>query len=471
MDNYEKFQQYISQAAQDFKTLHKGQTIKLVSHLDADGISSGALASAFLNKLNIPFSLSIVSQLTKEVLQGLGKEDYEFFVFTDLGCGQISFIHESLNCKTVFVLDHHIPEEVEVPSHIHVVNPHLFDIDGSSEISGAGVVYLFGKALDSSMTEYAHVAIIGAVGDIQNKDGFLPLNELIVEDAVKAGKLKVIKGLRAYGAQTRPLHKTLEYSSDPYIPGVTGSESGAIQFLQEIGIDPKLDKGWRKIVHLTEEEKKKLIEGIIIKRLGEEHPEDVLSDVYILRDEKKESPLRDVKEFATLLNSCGRMEKGSLGIGACLGDEALKKKAIASLSSYRKKIVEGLRWYEEMKDSDSIVKGNGYIIINAKDKILASMIGTMASMVSKSNKLEPNTFILALADLLNGTSKVSLRISGLKPADIDLREVVSEIAQKVGNCEAGGHIHAAGAMVPSDKEAEFVKVAQEVLEKNALKIK
>ena len=470
MGNYEQFQEHVSKVAQEFKALYNSETIHLVSHLDADGISSGALAIATLTKLNIPYSVSIVNQLTKEVLNELAREDCSFFLFTDLGCGQISFIKEALPGKTVFILDHHIPEEVEVPANIHVVNPHFFEIDGSTEISGAGVVYLFGKALEPSMDEFAHVAIIGAVGDIQDKGGFARLNQMIVEDAVKKGKIKVITGLRLFGAQTRPLHKTLEYSNDPYIPGVTGSESGAIQFLQQLGIDPKEGKAWRKIVHLTEEEKMKLIEGIILKRLGEDKPEDVLGKVFLLREEKKESPLRDVKEFATLLNSCGRMNKASLGIGACLGDEGIKKKAIASLSLYRRKIVDAITWYEQVQDSEAVTKGDGYVIINAKDRIMGSIIGTMASMVAKSNKLKPNTFILAMADLLDGTSKVSLRLSGHKPSDVDLREVVTEIAEKVGDCEAGGHLHAAGAMLPSDKEEIFIAIAKEVLEKRALEV-
>ena len=52
------------------------------------------------------------------------------------------------------------------------MNPHLFDIDGSTEISGAGVVYLFCKALDGKNKDMAHIAIVGAIGDIQEDKGF-----------------------------------------------------------------------------------------------------------------------------------------------------------------------------------------------------------------------------------------------------------------------------------------------------------
>ena len=64
----------------------------------------------------------------------------------------------------------------------------------------------------------------------------------------------------------------------------------------------------------NEEEIKKLVSGIILRRLSEDSPEDVLGDVYILNEEEKESPFRDAKEFSTLLNACGRLEKASLGM-------------------------------------------------------------------------------------------------------------------------------------------------------------
>jgi len=327
---------------------------------------------------------------------------------------------------------------------------------------------LFAQAVEPSMDEYAHIAIIGAIGDVQDKKGFLPLNKEILQTAVAKGKIKHITGLRMFGAQTRALYKALEYSSDPYIPGVTGSESGAIQFLQQIGVPPKDGNKWRKIVHLSEDEKKKLIGGIIMKRFNEPNPEDVLSSVYILREEKKESPLRDAKEFSTLLNACGRMGKASLGIGACLGDPATKAKALSNLAGYKRKIMDAINWYREGPE-ENITKGEGYIIINAGDRIMATIIGTLASIVSKSNDVKPGTYLLAIATTDEGYSKASLRIAGHKiPENVDLREILKVITEKVGDCEAGGHTFAAGATFPADKTELFVKVAKEELSKKSM---
>ncbi|MBS3097976.1 DHH family phosphoesterase [Candidatus Woesearchaeota archaeon] len=470
MDKYEQFKEYVEITLEKFKDIDKKETIRLVSHLDADGIAAISIMIRALNLDNRKYSISIVQQLNKNVIEELSKEAYNYFVFTDLGSGQLSFIKKILNDRKVFILDHHQPEEVKLTSNMVHVNPHLFGIDGSKEVSGAGVVYLFAKNINKKIEDMAHIAIIGAIGDIQEDNGFLRLNDEILETAIKKENIKVIRGLRIFGAQTKPLHKVLEYCTDPYIPGVSGSESGAIQFLHQIGIDPKNGAGWKKIVHLEKEDVKNLVTGIIMRRFNEEKPEDVLGNVYILSNEEKESPTRDAKEFSTLLNACGRMGKASLGIGACLGDKKAKLRAIQNTATYKKEIVNAINWYNENKDSKSIVKSEGVIIINTEDNIMPTIVGTLASIISKSNETKEGTFIMGLAQLLDGTTKVSLRISGYKNKDVDLRDVIKAVTDKVGG-EAGGHKQAAGALIATEKEKEFIKAAKEILTQRAIEEK
>ena len=268
MDSYEKFKEEAKKAADEFRKIDKKEIIRLISHLDADGIAACSILIKALNNDNRRYSISIVQQLTEDVINDLSKEKYKYFVFCDLGSGQISCIKERLKDKNIFILDHHQTEDVKAENIVHV-NPHLYSIDGSRNISGAGVVYLFASALDKKIEDMAHIAVIGAVGDVQENNGFERLNDEILQTAIKKGKVKVIKGLRIFGAQTKPLHKVMEYSTDPYIPGVSGSESGAIQFLNQIGISPRNSSGWKKIVHLEKDELKKLVTGIIMKRMNE----------------------------------------------------------------------------------------------------------------------------------------------------------------------------------------------------------
>jgi len=466
MDSYKEFKADIKKAAEEFKAIPKDEIIRVISHIDADGISAASLVVKLLNNANRKYSLSIIQQIKPEVLDSLARESYKYFIFSDLGSGALSMIEEKFSGKKVFILDHHEPEKIDIKDNIIFVNPHKFGIDGGIEVSGAGMAYLFASAVDKKMEDYAHVALIGAMGDMQEKNGFERINKEILDKALEKGKIKVIRGLRLFGAQTKPLHKVLEYCTDPYIPDVTGSESGTIQFLQQIGINPKDGNKWKKIRHLSKEEMKNLVTGVILKRFGQENPEDVLGNVYLLEEEEEESPTRDVKEFATLLNACGRMDKASLGIGACLGDPKLKKKAIALMGEYKKEIISSLRWYDENKGTGFITQGNGFMIINAQDRIRATIIGVLASILSKSNKIDEK-FILSMAQLADGTTKISLRMHGVNDG-MDLKQIMSSIVEEIPGCEYGGHANAAGALIPTDMEDKFIEKAKVILEKKAI---
>ncbi len=470
MDPYEQFDEQLKRAAEEFKKIDKKEVIRVISHLDADGISACSIMIKLLNNDNRKYSISIVQQLNKGVISQLAAEHYNCFIFTDIGSGVISEIKEMLNGRNVFIFDHHSLSDENLGS-IVFVNPHVFGIDGGKEISGAGVVFKFACAVDKSMEELAHIAIIGAIGDLQEQNGFSRLNEEILRIAIEKNKIKVVKGLRIFGSQTKPLHKALEYCTDPYIPSVSGSESGAIQFLYQIGIEPKNGNDWKKIVHLGEEDMKKLVTGIIMKRLNEANPDDVLGNIYILPHEQEESPTRDAKEFATLLNACGRLGRASFGIGACLGDKKIKQQAIRSLGDYKKEIVNALNWYNENKFSDDVFWGSKFVIINAKDRVMSTMIGTLASILSKSNLMTNNTFILSMAQALDGNTKISLRTTNNINGTLDLKKVIEEIIDGIGNSESGGHHNAAGAVIPTEKEGIFIEAAKEVLGKYAMEEK
>ncbi len=460
MEKRSEFFDHIKKAAESFKRVDKKETIRIVSHLDSDGICACSLLISALNKDNRKYSILIVHQLNEKTLMELKEEPYSTYIFTDIGSSILGLINQYLTQKTVFVLDHHEPENN--PGKIIHINPHNFGIDGSNEIAGCGVVFLFARELDRSIDNMSHLAVIGAIGDVQEHDGFTGLNNDILDIAVKTNKINVEKGLRFFGMQTRPIHKVLEYSSDLIIPGVTGSESNAIQFLKEIGINPKKGHLWKRTSDLTEEEKRKLIAGIIMKRIDEDQPEDIFSNVYILPDEEQDSPFRDAKEFSTLLNACGRMNKASLGIGACLNDEKIKKKALKRLNEYRHEILKAINWYKENKGSDYITRNDHYMIINAEDNIIPTIGGTLASIITKSGELKDDFFIVILTRKYDKTTKISMRVTGKNPS-VNLKEMIEEIVSHVKG-QTGGHQFAAGAVIPTDKEDEFIQAAINVLD-------
>jgi len=469
--NQEEFISRAKEVATEFKAVDESKTIRIISHLDADGITAASILIKTLNRCSRKYSISIVQQLTEEKIKALSKERYKVFVFTDIGSGQIDFINKYLSDRKVFILDHHEVQSKIDEKNIIQLNPHLFGIDGNNEISGSGVVYMFSREVDIANRDMAHIAIIGAIGDIQEQNGFSQLNSMIVEDAKSLGKLKVIKGIRVFGAQTKPLYKLLQYSTDPYIPGVSGSETGAINFLNKIGIKPRSNDGFVKLVNLSDEEIKKLTAGIIMQRIsaGIKDAQSIIGPVYILKEEKKESPLRDAREFATLLNACGRLGEASVGIGTCLGDSKIKRKALDTLNSYKREIMNSLRWYDENKSNKKhIIKESKYLIINAEDKVKTSIIGTMSSILSKSDSTSTIRYIIGLArNEEEPTTKVSIRCID---EESDAREIMHKICADIYH-ECGGHRSAAGALIKSDEEEKFIDNAKKFLKRACMEEK
>lgn len=464
------------EAADFFKGFDKNKTIRVISHLDADGISAASILIKMLNRTNRRYSISIVQQLSEEKIKSLAKERYSSFIFTDIGSGQLKEISNLLKGRKVLVMDHHQPKEGfekwRIGENILQYNPHLSGIDGNDNISGSGVVYFFSKAVLEKNKDMAHIAIVGALGDMQEDYGFKPLNNIILKYGIEEKKIKVINGIRIFGAQTRALHRLLQYSTDPYIPGVTGSESGAIDFLKRIGINPKGENGWRRLIDLNDEEIKRLVAGMIMLRINDkvEDAQRIVGPVYLMEEEEKASPLKDCKEFATLLNACGRLDMASLGIGACLGDEKSKKRALDALKIYRKEIVESLRWFENNQNNDRLIKkGKGYIIINSKEDIRSSMIGTLCSILTNSVDKSEVKFILGLSrNDYDDSTKISMRTT--LNDGVDLREILQTICSKT-EAEVGGHKHAAGALIKSNDEKEIIERAEGILERMALEEK
>lgn len=437
-----------------FLEQNSSSMVRIVSHLDCDGICACAIIVKALLRKNINHSITIVPQLESRIIDQLADEDYSMVIFTDLGSGQLQFIKNLDN--RILILDHHRPQKAELPKNVLHVNPSLFGIDGSREISGAGVAYLFARKLDERNEDLAWLAVVGALGDSQENKGFRGINAEILDTAVSNKSMLVKKGLRLHGS-TKPLHRMLELSFDPLIPGVTGNYKGSMDFLNDLGIEIRKDGRYRTLDQLSEKEKHILAQGIIDLRFNEKDPEDIYGNNYIIKGEN--SQLADAREMCTALNACGRLGKSSVGVSALLGDNAMKKEALGILQDFRKEIVAALSW----ADSHAAIKGPGYVIINAKENIMPTMAGTICSMIARSNKFAKGTIVMMISRTDLNTSKVSLRIAGR--SDSDLRDIIKKIVGQVGG-EAGGHRNAAGAIIKTDDEKAFINASKRILSEN-----
>ena len=437
----------VENAVNEFKKI-KDEPLRVISHLDCDGLTSAGIIINVLKRENKKFVLSIAKQLNEKIIEELSLESYNTIIFTDLGSGYINLIKKYLNNKLIFIFDHHVPQDTKENDNIIHVNPHLAkDKEKFINISGSGITYFFAKKLNERNKDLAHLAVIGVIGDMQD---FTNFNKEILDDAISEGKILVKYGLKMFGSQTRPLNKILQYSTDPFIPGVTGDEQGTFEFLSSTGINFISEGKIRRIIDLNEDELKKLTTSIILRRLGsEKNPEDIFGNIYLLKDEFEDG-LKDAREFSTLLNCCGRLNKPSIGIGVCLDNFELKQKANELLRQYKQELINGLNWFYSNKDK--LIKKDNFVIINAEDKIRDTLIGTITSIISRSNVYFNGTILIGMAYTLDNNVKISMRECNTN--NYNLAEILTNFVN--GKGEVGGHKQAAGALIPLEYEQEFI---------------
>ena len=450
----------LSEACERILGLDKSSSVLCVSHDDADGLTAGAIIYRALLREGLTPHLRCIKRLDLEFIQGVSAEEWSIFIFSDTGSGQLeNFDKHILEDRQVIILDHHETTDYSHPNLTHV-NPHLNGVDGAREVSGAGVSYLFARELNPDNRNLAHLALIGALGDVQDSQGgFSGPNKEIARDAVDAGLVLIEKDLRFFGRQTRPLYKAIEYTTEPFIPSLSGNESACVQFLSDLDIPAKKNDRPTRLIDLTDDEKKKLTTALILKmiehKIDVKTAESIVGDTYTILSEKEGTILRDAKEYTSLLNACGRYEKYGVGVGICLGDrgDALDS-AMSLLEEHKRYISSCYEWIN--KNLDSLVDAGEVYSIHAHGELSDTVVGTVASMIVNSQILNPVKPVIAFAD-----SDDEVKVSGratkeLVDKGVNLGHAMLYAAEKTGS-EGGGHDIAAGAQVPHGREDEFVK--------------
>jgi RecJ-like exonuclease len=350
------------------------------------------------------------------------------------------------------------------------VNPHLHGIDGARDISGSGVAYLVARAMNKANVDVAPVAVVGALGDLQDKYDQRKLcgvNETIVKDAVDAGFLSVEKDLIFFGRETRPIHRTLALTTNPFIPGISGEEDKSLAFLASLDIKPREGERWRALRDLSEDEKRRLCSALADYLLSKGlrlEVANLIGHVYTLSHEEPWTPLRDAREFGVLLNATGRMDRPSLGVAVCMGDRASAlEEANKMLEEYRRSINKYLSWVmekpERMKEFKNIyvVYGEDYI----NDKIVGAISSILSSGLPNSEKP-----LIAYANVEEeGLAKISARtVDSMTRKGLNLGDIMQVAAERFGG-KGGGHNVAAGAQVPREKIGDFIDLVNELVGK------
>ncbi len=479
---------------------NKTAPIRVFTHLDADGLASGAVLGKALYRIGVPFQISVLRQLEREEIDKIADyiKTYEnFIIFSDFGSGQYLELQEKLRTNSqlapFLILDHHIPQniankdQIEKIEEVHAqttpwqINPYFYGFDGSIEISGAGMCYLFATQLEKSNLDLSPIAIVGAVGDIQNKGpnkDFIGINVTIMTQALEANLLEISNDLNF--SSIKPINEAIAYSTEMLLPGLTSDPNKTLKFLQTLGIlMEKKDGTVKTLFDLTKDEKQKITSALIeyasIKTNLD--PNDLVQKLivkkYLLKKESIETQLYDANEFSNLLNACGRTDNGSLGIAIAMGDRKnAYQQAQKSLVNYKQLLVQALNWIF----SGQKMQQRSYIqFFFGEDIIPENVIGTIASMLvfDNTDRVDKSKPILGLAKRLDeNVFKVSARAhEQIVNQGVNLSEALRE-ACRLSNIDVlgGGHPPAAGTKVPIDKIDLFLENCNKVIEQQLRKL-
>ncbi|MBP2171998.1 single-stranded-DNA-specific exonuclease RecJ [Methanococcus voltae] len=449
-------------------------TIRLITHHDPDGLTSGAILINMLMRINKQFHITVIENLNDEKIEEFKKEatckNDQLFIFSDMGSGQIDKI---LDAKlNAIILDHHpvkikkyiIDRENNQNSQnsqnnqILQLNPILMGVDGSRELSGSGTCYLVARAY--GFCDLAPIALIGAIGDMQHKP-FLGLNKFILNEARQNRHIKIMRDL-IFNCFNIEISKTIYYSTQPYLNLSNGE---IVEILNNAEINPNCKA-------LTINEKENLINELnrhflnrlpiecknsdIIQKINENKLKDLIIERILINTESKELGafknigINDAYYLSEILNACGRKEETALGLSILLGDKKAVEKGKELFREYKIEVINDLKT-TELKEMENL----RYFVGNkGKTGIIASLMVTDKPVLGFNEE--------------NDIYKVSSRGNReLVENGLNLSEAMG-LAKKYGG-DGGGHNVASGAAIKKTEMENFLNEVNVLIGKQVKK--
>lgn len=415
---------------------HKGQ-VRIFSHYDPDGIGSAAVACRMVKRLGLGFQATLSHNLDDRTLEDIRSDTPEshLIIFSDMGSSKVTQLDDFPN--NIIVIDHHQPEK-EGERIIHL-NPHLFGIDGAREASASSFILALAVTVDQANWDMIGPALAGAVGDRQNLGGFRGYNEDLVTTAAARG---IVKPESMPNLKGGTIYDSLIESPEPYFKGITGRKRETSHLLKWLGFEKDSQ------ISQLDGEKKKFLSSICSLRLLRQGavPEaigDFVMTRYWLYDWNMYAD-----QLSSLFNSCSRQGEQSLGLALALGDKEAMEKAAKHEAVHRDFIIQKLRELEA-----ELPKAMKHIQHFKATEVNYAGVLAGLGVLYFFDSTKP-TFGLAEKD---GMLHVSARAPrSLLKAGLNLGTACNQAATKFGGA-GGGHDIAAGATLPLESEAKFLK--------------
>ena len=409
------------------KLIEKHEFIRILTHYDVDGISSAAIMAFALLRSGKRFRISFLKGLNQEF-------DYsndELVIFQDMGSGYPDVISKVES--DVIIIDHHAPVgKISARRNLIHVNPHLFGLDGSYELSASGVSYIVANEIGNNK-DLIGLSVLGMIGDKQKLAGG---NLEIIKEGVTFGYIEKINGINLHSGKIKDV---LKISTEPYLDFYDKDEE-LDKFLKSININ-----GEKNIDELNRDELNRLANGLVLRLLKLGVYEGIIDEFIGQKIILKKELLNNAVMLADIVNACGRLSAYSIGFAICMRDKRYLEKGLSIWKKFQTEILEEInKRRNEVKNGKCI----RYIIMN--DAPVTGPIATVLSRYLYSDRP------LVVVNIKKNLAKVSSRTTMKIAQKVNIGEIMRIAAEKVGG-RGGGHKVAAGANINPEKVNEFLE--------------
>jgi single-stranded-DNA-specific exonuclease len=384
--------------------------VEIYAHHDVDGIAAASILGHALHRAGGGFRIRVVSDLTPETLTGSSQP-----VLCDLGSGMPDLPSDAV------VIDHHVPH---FNGGFHV-NPRLAGLDGEKDLSSAGTAYLVAQEMGDHR-DLAGLALLGMLGDNQTMTG---KNREILQEGIVHQFLSTSYGLLLPG---RSLVERLTLAIDPYLDGLSGNEDRCRALVEECTLEGETDE--------------ELLISRLMLEIAQQASAGALRGIYGTRYTLEKEILDDAHTLSALVDACGKMGAGGLGVTLCLRQAGMEKEAWEMMAEYRTRVIAGIRtaarldarhpWFEV---------ADTHIASNVADALALDLVQDQP---------------VAVFSHAEGSAHISLR----SPAQVsDNMETLAREGAAACGGRGGGHETRAGAVIAVSQTECFMNHLREAI--------